>query len=107
MPYDPGLTISPCILGKEKRRSHLPKTLGQKCTPWGSLKLSLYSVAIFKGKTPQRRLFLCPMGGGFSPQLSVCLGLLSVSIFQGLRLREVMVGITGVLCLCSDKSQRA
>lgn len=46
------------------------------------------------------------MGGGLRPQLSVCLGLLSVSIFQGLTLGEVMMGNNwGPLCLLRQVSK--
>lgn len=76
-----------CSLHKDPCRHALPGV------PLGCSALS----SDFQRKNTTAKAF--SMRSGWRPQLSVCLGLLSVSVFQGLTLREVMMGNNwGPLC---------
>lgn len=71
----------------------------QARTPWGSFRLFHTQQRFSKEKHHSKGLFYAQRVADPRPQLSVCLGLLSVSVFQGLTLREVMMGNNwGPLC---------
>lgn len=103
----PSLTISLHTVGKqEKRCAHLHKDPCRNAlsgVPLGCFALS----SNFQRKNTTAKAFSM-RSGWWTPSTAecVCVGLLSVSIFQGLTLREVMMGNNwGPLCLLRQVSK--
>lgn len=99
-----GFPASPSLCAQLESRKRELCSLTQRPlqarTPWGSFRLFRTQQQFSKEKHHSKGLFYAQRVADPRPQLSVCLGLLSVSVFQGLTLREVMTGNNwGPLCL--------